>query len=49
MPIPGSNLDTVDHFIGKELGVSDRVTIGQEGSTSSMPIGMVMPTASPKR
>jgi acyl dehydratase len=29
MPIPGYTLDTIDQFVGKELGVSDWVTIGQ--------------------
>jgi acyl dehydratase len=30
MPIPGYTLDTVDQFVGKELGVSDWVTISQD-------------------
>jgi acyl dehydratase len=30
MPIPGYTLDTIDQFVGKELGVSDWVTIGQD-------------------
>jgi acyl dehydratase len=29
MPIPGYTLETVDQFVGKELGVSDWVTIDQ--------------------
>jgi acyl dehydratase len=29
MPIPGYTLDTIDQFVGRELGVSDWVTIGQ--------------------
>src|SRR3989442_3567234 len=30
MPIPGYTLDTIDQFVGKELGVSDWVTVGQD-------------------
>jgi acyl dehydratase len=30
MPIPGYTLDTVDQFVGKELLVSDWVTVGQD-------------------
>ena len=30
MPIPGYTLDTVDQFVGKELGVSGWVTVGQD-------------------
>ena len=30
MPIPGYTLDTIDQFVGKELGVSDWLTIGQD-------------------
>ena len=30
MPIPGCTLDTVDQFVGKELGVSDWFTVGQD-------------------
>ena len=29
MPIPGPTLDTLDQFAGKELGVSEWVTVGQ--------------------
>ena len=30
MPIPGYTLDTVDQFVGTELGVSDWLTISQD-------------------
>jgi acyl dehydratase len=30
MPIPGYTLDTIDQFVGKELGVSDWLTVGQD-------------------
>lgn len=30
MPIPGYTLETFDQFVGKELGVSDWVTTGQD-------------------
>jgi hypothetical protein len=30
MPIPGYTLDTVDQFVGKQFGVSDWVTVGQD-------------------
>jgi acyl dehydratase len=30
MPIPGYNLDTIDDFVGKELGVSDWLTLDQD-------------------
>ena len=30
MPIPGYALDTLDQFVGKELGVSEWVTLGQD-------------------
>jgi acyl dehydratase len=30
MPIPGYSLDTIDDFVGKELGVSDWLTVDQE-------------------
>src|SRR2546429_6289177 len=30
MPTPGYNLDTIEQFVGKELGVSDWITVGQD-------------------
>ena len=30
MPIPGYTLDTIDQFVGKQLGVSDWVSVGQD-------------------
>jgi acyl dehydratase len=30
MPIPGYTLDTIDQFVGRELGVSEWVTLGQD-------------------
>jgi acyl dehydratase len=30
MPIPGYGLDTIDQFVGRELGVSEWVTLGQD-------------------